>query len=197
VDQPEANASNQVDKPILVSELGDFARWLVDCGAELHPPLTPNECLRYWLRAHGSSFVVLTKNGTFGFGGYANRHFKAFRAGASVVYVANSRDYETRTKQYLRLLDRDGEGCFYCGLPLGADNTIEHILSRSHGGPNHDENCALAHKDCNRAVDNLPVVAKMKMRDLFLMEAKRNPETFNAAKIVQQWDAEMADADNI
>ena len=62
-----------------------------------------------------------------------------------------------------RLLDRDGAECFYCGQALEKDITVEHILSRVHGGSDNEANLCLVHFKCNRDADCLSVVEKIKM----------------------------------
>jgi 5-methylcytosine-specific restriction endonuclease McrA len=46
-----------------------------------------------------------------------------------------------------RILERDGGTCWLCGLP-GAD-TADHVIPRSRGGSNFDNNLRAAHRACN------------------------------------------------
>lgn len=63
--------------------------------------------------------------------------------------------------------ERDGKKCFYCGTPLTLEEaTHEHILAKAHGGTNHDYNCTVACKPCNTFVGSLPVVDKIKHREV-------------------------------
>ena len=41
--------------------------------------------------------------------------------------------------------------CCWCGEPMlfEGDCTLEHLVPRSRGGPDHKANCALAHEKCN------------------------------------------------
>jgi hypothetical protein len=48
-----------------------------------------------------------------------------------------------------KLMHRDGLDCHYCGLPLGDDQTIEHVVPRALGGPWYLDNLVLAHERCN------------------------------------------------
>jgi len=61
------------------------------------------------------------------------------------------------------LLRRDGQDCFYCASPLGDDMTVEHILSKIHGGSDNEANLCLTHVACNRDAGCLPVAEKIKM----------------------------------
>jgi len=63
------------------------------------------------------------------------------------------------------LLARDGDRCFYCNRKLGDDQSREHLLSVTHGGPDRIENQALAHHACNVKAAALPLVEKIKLRD--------------------------------
>lgn len=65
-----------------------------------------------------------------------------------------------------KLFTRDGDACFYCGLPVGLHPTLEHLLARSRGGPDTLPNLALAHVKCNRLADDRPLVDKIILRDL-------------------------------
>lgn len=65
-----------------------------------------------------------------------------------------------------QLISRDGHACFYCGLSFdSADMTVEHILSRTHGGPDKLANMALSCRPCNEAAGSMTVVAKIAFRD--------------------------------
>lgn len=75
--------------------------------------------------------------------------------------MPKNRDAEKRA-----LARRDGAVCFYCGRtrknPLTM--TIEHLLSRSHGGSNAMENLRLADALCNKLAGRLSVPAKLELR---------------------------------
>ncbi len=61
---------------------------------------------------------------------------------------------------------RDGDNCFYCGVALGTgDVTLEHLLSEKDGGSWRLANLVLAHKSCNELAADLPVVAKVLLRE--------------------------------
>jgi hypothetical protein len=61
-----------------------------------------------------------------------------------------------RNRKIARILARDGEGCCYCGKPLGDDMTLEHRIAQANGGSDDLENLTLAHAACNRRVGDLP-----------------------------------------
>lgn len=61
---------------------------------------------------------------------------------------------------------RDGGICFYCGVHLTeAEASLEHLLSKIHGGSNNKENLAIACKSCNLEAGSKSVVKKVKFRD--------------------------------
>lgn len=72
-----------------------------------------------------------------------------------------------RIKIIRKLQNRDGSHCFYCGKPFlkRDDITVEHLLSKVCGGPNTQENLALACAPCNTLAGQLPVVQKIQLRD--------------------------------
>jgi 5-methylcytosine-specific restriction endonuclease McrA len=67
---------------------------------------------------------------------------------------------------YKVLRERDGDGCFFCPkLMEKKDTTLEHLLSRTHGGSNHMHNLALAHQKCNQEASHMSVVEKVRLRE--------------------------------
>lgn len=63
-----------------------------------------------------------------------------------------------RTPKYLpgvgrkrsRLLERDGHGCYLCGVVLDArEYHVDHVAPKAKGGTNHDWNLALCCPRCN------------------------------------------------
>jgi 5-methylcytosine-specific restriction endonuclease McrA len=72
-----------------------------------------------------------------------------------------------------RLRARDGDNCWLCGLPIDFKAepnspkawSVEHLLSKSYGGPDKLENLALCHPPCNRSLANRSLVKKVEMRE--------------------------------
>lgn len=52
------------------------------------------------------------------------------------------------------LLWRDGNLCWLCGMPFskqhGKKPSLDHVIPKSKGGSNRNENLRLAHSRCNR-----------------------------------------------
>lgn len=62
------------------------------------------------------------------------------------------------------LFHRDGDGCFYCGIPMTAETaTVEHLVAVAHGGPEHASNLVLSCASCNHMAGALPAHAKMRL----------------------------------
>ena len=62
--------------------------------------------------------------------------------------------------QRLRLLERDGPGCWICRQPLDLSGpgplspSLDHVIPASRGGDDSDGNARLAHLVCNSARGN-------------------------------------------
>lgn len=170
-------------------QLADFAAWLARSGAEVGVPTNPYEVIRY--RAfHGDGnraqthIVYAKENGLLTYVGASRLHYTQFATGAAMYpeqIPGNPpggwqrpdgspmrKDKEpalaASEKRRQKLRDRDGDECWFCGLPLGADATIEHLVPKSNGGRNALANYALAHSRCNQKAANLPLVKKIEMR---------------------------------
>ena len=64
----------------------------------------------------------------------------------------------------VKLAERDGWVCHLCGDPIdpsakgGHQPTIDHLIPRSEGGSNAQENLKLAHRRCNQRRGNAPLL---------------------------------------
>lgn len=56
------------------------------------------------------------------------------------------------------LLERHGEWCGLCGLPLGTDITVDHLIPAIKGGAHELHNLVLAHKSCNSSKNDKPFI---------------------------------------
>lgn len=149
-------------------------------GGEIAKPTNPYEVCRYrayWRGTNKASVHVVyaKENGLLTFTGGSKEHYRAFLNGTPIceppgtgdpvvmpiVEPASSKGGRIRN----RLRARDGDGCWFCGLPLGDDCTIEHLVPKAQGGRNALANYALAHQKCNAAAADLPLVEKIAMRE--------------------------------
>lgn len=165
-------------------EVDAFAEYLIAHGAEVVETTNPYEALRY--RLDGVTFVLYRKeNGSITWTTPILTHWQAFENGRAVCIVKKRPGGQQRQNLVKALFERDGDECFYCGQGLGDDITIEHILSKVHGGRATRENCALAHEACNHAVDDLSIAEKIQARDFMRRVASAMAsvgEAFDARK---------------
>lgn len=69
-----------------------------------------------------------------------------------------------RAARIAYLIARDGDGCLYCGRPVDPCTcTVEHVVARAAGGPDHASNLALAHEECNAAAGHLSASEKLRL----------------------------------
>ncbi|MDR5883672.1 HNH endonuclease [Caballeronia sp. LZ032] len=90
-----------------------------------------------------------------------------------------SKKRKKRQATIRRLLRRDGNTCFYCGLKMSEEEaTIEHFVALASGGPDHPDNLALAHANCNLRAGSLSAVAKVRLRSRILRQFAENDSQF-------------------
>jgi hypothetical protein len=78
------------------------------------------------------------------------------------------------------LIGRDGHACWLCTRPLsrhsarpGRRVSLEHLTPRSAGGGDGLDNLVLCHAACNRHLGDRPADRKLKIREKWHREAKR------------------------
>jgi len=162
----------------------DFAAWLVKQGAEIGRQTNSYEVIRYRAYHLGSAkalthIVYAKETGLLTWTGASRLHYAAFAAG--MIYrgmfvsqldgpvpaqptPAPKTGPSKSERRRNRLLMRDGDGCWFCGLAMGDDITIEHLVSKSKGGSDQLANFALAHKRCNALAGDRPLVEKIELR---------------------------------
>lgn len=143
-----------------------FEAWLVEHGSAILAPTNPYEVIRF--EGQGKPCVVY-RNGTDYIQPchWQNGALEAFQAfdqsqpWHATVRVRRNRKHENQVRS---LAARDGWGCAYCPDALTEETaTIEHFLSRTHGGTNHLANLGLACDPCNQKVSHLSVREKIEM----------------------------------
>ncbi|AWJ93263.1 HNH endonuclease (plasmid) [Azospirillum baldaniorum] len=149
-----------------------FKDFLVSRGSEVLAPSNAFEVARF---TTPQGIGVVYRNGkgqVSSWQGGADEAFAAFRAGASWSVGARKAKGKGKVRHQINaLLSRDGDGCFFCGRPLGDDITVEHLVPAVHGGPNHISNLVLAHAACNQSVGHLSVAEKVRARDRMTKDA--------------------------
>lgn len=138
-----------------------FAKQLKASGAEILAPTNPYEVIRFRTRL-GVGVVYKGKRGeTWNAEALAAKdHLEHGRGTLAPVAVKGRR---TDRSTVSALLDRDGDLCLFCGLPLGGDITVEHLVPVAHGGPNHISNLFLSHAACNHEAGHLSAPEKVTM----------------------------------
>lgn len=150
-------------------EMTRFKAWLSNNGAEVLAPTNPYEVVRF-RGDQGVSIIYRSEARAISkMTGQAAAALKSFRSGVPMRFVAATPRTQTWDKGPLvrTLLERDGPACFYCEEPFSDDlpPTREHLLSRTHGGPDHVANQALACQPCNLKAGHLSLVEKIRLRD--------------------------------
>lgn len=141
-----------------------FLTALVAAGGEVLAKTNPYEVMRFRTRL-GVGVVYENAKGQRTWNkeaGEARAHLDAHKGSLAPVRVSGARVDRATVD---RLLERDGPNCFFCPGPLGDDVTVEHLVARAHGGPNHISNLFLAHEPCNKAAGHLSAPEKIAMRD--------------------------------
>lgn len=136
---------------------------IVAAGGERLSPTNPYEVARF-RTLYGVGIIYQNAKGKRTWSPEADKakeHIKAGKGSLAPVAVVNRAGQAQRRSAVLRILDRDGGDCFFCGDQLADDVTIEHLVPIAHGGPNHISNLVCAHATCNREAGHLSVAEKV------------------------------------
>ncbi len=139
----------------------NFLNWLTNRGAEIFEPTNEYEVVRF-RTANGVSIIYRKAGGKLTFTGEAEEAYLAYRN--NISWRAVERTKRKAKPQLATLRARDGDLCFYCQEHVeDNDASEEHLVSLTHGGPNHLSNKFLAHKICNLRVGNISATEKVKI----------------------------------
>ncbi len=140
------------------AERNALIEWLAGRGS----PAPAHE--REWLRVRLSTGigVVLRAKGE----AVVLSHACIREIAAADVEPTQSASASKRLSRVRRLIERDGQGCFYCGEALTEDAaTLEHLVARCLGGPNILANLVLACQPCNAKAADRTVIEKIRLRE--------------------------------
>lgn len=141
-----------------------FSQWVINNGGQILAVTNPYELVRF--RGRGQTHVVYKSKGLrIGFSSEdCAKAFKSFQRGGAMRLAERDPKYSKSATLVANLIERDGNTCVYCEAVFCDElpPTLEHFVGRSHGGPDHMSNYALACEPCNKKVGNLPVVEKIK-----------------------------------
>ncbi len=148
----------------LRAEKQKFISWLGRQGAEVLTPTNPYEALRF--RARGSVHIVYEGRRGLTVPEFVRQCWEAFDRNGHMDMGIAKQARTPAAKLRAAVMQRDGRACFFCTKDMENDDiTLEHLVAIGKGGPDHLDNCVLAHEACNRKADNLPLIDKIKMRE--------------------------------
>jgi hypothetical protein len=141
--------------------LDAFKKWLVARGAELLVTMGEWELLRF---KSGDNLCIIyyKKNGEVTFHGKSEEVWKAYLSGSSWRAMPATARRQRSSTEITTLRKRDGDHCFFCmQLVSQEDESVEHLVSLTHNGPQHISNKFLAHKKCNAQANHLSAPEKI------------------------------------
>lgn len=160
----------------LESNLMPFKAWLIARGAEVLSPTNEWEVVRFRTN-EGVSIIYKKKHGALTFTGESFKVWNAYQSnGAWRAAPATKRKLKS-SPTCASLRKRDGNACFYCHqLVEVADESIEHLVAITHGGPDHLANMVLAHRaPCNANAGHLSVMEKIRLREANAVQVTSAP----------------------
>jgi hypothetical protein len=139
-----------------------FRDWLSGAGAQVLEPTNEWELIRFKAGAT-TSIIYRNKVGGVTYSGAAKEAWDAFKSGAPWRAIRpTTRRGMSPVIRTIR--ERDGDLCFYCQRTVGPDNeSVEHLVSITHQGPNHISNLFLAHKGCNARAGHMSAPEKIRL----------------------------------
>ncbi len=140
-----------------------FASWLREQGAEVQAPKSQYEFARF--RAQGGLHIIyIRQSGTISAQPFGLECLAAFRRRSNMAMGFTAARNTRAASVRATLLLRDGEACFFCGDPmLPEEITVEHLVAKNKGGPDHTDNLVLAHERCNQDVGPMPLIDKIRI----------------------------------
>lgn len=146
-------------------ELVLFRAWLTEHGAEVLEPTNEYELVRF-RSDKGTSILYRNAAGSRTPTGQMHEALTAFRAGQVIRFAAKSARKVQGDPVRRAIVARDGDACFYHGGSIADDDvTVEHLVSATHGGPNHIANKFLSCRPCNSRAGHLSAPEKIRLRE--------------------------------
>lgn len=153
------------------NETKKFRDWLVSRGAQVLVATNPYEVLRF-RTGNGVSVVYRGDSGKETYTGESAEAFQAFKTQAAWrgAKKVNRRPVSSVVARTIR--KRDGDLCFFCARLVSVeDESVEHLVPKTCGGPNHISNLFLAHSECNRFAGHMSAPEKIQIH----VNARINP----------------------
>jgi hypothetical protein len=137
-----------------------FCAWLTGAGAEVLEPTSEWELVRF---KSGGETSIIYRNAAGGvkYTGAAGAAYKAFTENKTWRALPATR--RKKSSPIIRVIrKRDGDLCFFCQDPVSEEvESAEHLVSVTHGGPNHISNMFLSHRVCNAIAGHLSAPEKI------------------------------------
>jgi hypothetical protein len=147
----------------------EFGDWLSGVGAQVLEPTNEWEVLRF-KAGSTTSIIYRHKVGGVTYSGLAKEAWEAFCSGKA-WRAAPATKRKPMKPIIAALRKRDGDLCFYCCKEVGRENeSAEHLVSITHGGPNHISNLFLTHRTCNARAGHLSAPEKIKQHVYAVIE---------------------------
>lgn len=160
--------------------LDKFKAWLTARGAQVLEPTSEWEVVRF-STARQLSIIYRKKGGELTLTGESTQAWNAFNTGGPWV-AGTAVKRKVMGGKLPTLRQRDGDLCFFCQKEVSEeDETAEHLVPVSHGGPNHLSNLFLAHRACNleaghlSAAEKIAVHVKAVLANLSTMKEENEP----------------------
>lgn len=153
--------------PAKIEALKNFIRAQ---GGEVEESTNTWEIVRF--RARGGVHSIYTNaRGRITAHGFSGEVLAAFNKPIGIAMGNTKKQRPGMAGRRSRILERDGNVCFYCLQGMGPeDRTVEHLIDRSKGGPDHLDNLVLAHEQCNLGLNGKNLHEKLAVREKALRE---------------------------
>lgn len=138
-----------------------FLAFVAQNGGEVLTPTNEFEVLRF--RSGIVTSVIYRKaTGALTFTGESLKAFSAFKSNAHWRAMPKVNRGKRSSPRMQAIRKRDGDRCFFCLMPVSADDeSEEHLVAVTHGGPTHISNLFLAHRLCNQRAGHLSAPEKI------------------------------------
>jgi len=142
-------------------EITQFLAWLPARGAEVLKPTSEWELVRF-RSGQGVSIIYTNATGKRTFTGEALAAFNAFKSSQHWRGAVATKRRQSSSVLVRTIRERDGDLCFFCQrfMPIG-EESVEHLVPATAGGPNHITNLFLAHQNCNAKAGHLSAPEKI------------------------------------
>jgi hypothetical protein len=150
-------------KTQITKQREQFRNWLAANGAEVLEPTNEWELVRF-RTGTGTGVIYSNKAGGTTFSGPADKAWNAFKSGGSWRATPKTKRQQKSTPRIQAIRERDGGCCFFCLKPVSVEEeSEEHLVPVTAGGPNHISNLFLAHRLCNQRAGHLSAPEKIRM----------------------------------